>query len=116
MRERGNAPGTRFADPYPWTLQVLAQSLVVLNQPPQLQLRHALFLRPVHPGRLCAKRSLAVRGVIDSTRGGWWCAEVREAGRVDVRALVVGMRGCGCRIQRREEEERMRCAQCFVPL
>lgn len=38
------APGTRLADPYPRPRQILLQPLVVLRQPPQLQLRHGLLV------------------------------------------------------------------------
>jgi len=43
-----------LADPYPRARQVLAQPLVVLGEPPELELGHGLFVRTgVHGGGLC---------------------------------------------------------------
>ena len=42
---RGYAPGTGFANPYPWPLEVLLQPLVVLRETAELELGHGLLVR-----------------------------------------------------------------------
>lgn len=81
---------TGLADSYPWSRKVLTQPLIVLQQPPQLQLRHALLLWSVHPVgwiRLLYRlgdgqaRRMPLLGVVQRT----WDSLVRERGVVLVR-------------------------------
>ena len=51
-RTRRHIPGARLTNTYPWTVEILLQPLVVLDETTELELRHGLFLRTgVHLGQ-----------------------------------------------------------------
>ena len=59
-----DAPRTRLASLDPWPLQILYQPLVMLHEPPELELGHRLLVRARG----------AHRGILDSNEGYDWYA------------------------------------------